>query len=488
MITGFRTLSSIIASRASLAEWAGRTFGGKRDIYEVLGFKRVLTFADFKHRYERGGIASTIVEAYPEATWRGRGELIEDDTTVETTPFEEAWYELEFRLNLWAMLRRADIVAGIGRYAVLVLGAAGDSKSELPEATDGNSILFVKVYSEECATIETWDTQQSSERFGLPQTYRIKVVNDKVTTIDEVVHWTRVIHIADGLVDNEVYGSPRLAKTWNDLDNLMKVIGGGSEAFWLRAHQGYQVDVDPEMELSEAEEKALDEEADEFSNGIRRMMRTRGVKVKALGSDVADFKPPSEALVAQICATTKIPQRILMGSERGQLASEQDRDNFSDRVYDRQTQFADPFIVRQLSDRLIKYKYLPEPVEYEVRWPTGERSIAQKVDLANRMADANMKNQMAGGPLFLVDEIRDLALGMSERDPAKLEEQTPEVVEAPSAQLPSNPKQPVAAAGRRRVTGTALDKRRHWWKNRAKGAKKPYTGPRSIRKVEQDVA
>ncbi len=484
-IAKLRSLSSIIASRASLAEWAGRTFGGKRDIYETLGYKRVLTFADFQQRYERGGIAATIIETFPEVTWRGRGELIEDDTTVEATPFEEAWYEIEFRHNLWAMLKRADIVAGIGRYSVMVLGADGAPASPLPKGDGPESLKFVRVFNQDQATIEEWDTNTNSDRFGWPQYYRIKQASDGIATIDEKVHWTRVIHISD---TGEVFAPPRLAKPWNDLDNLTKVVGGGSEAFWIRAHQGFQMDVDPERDLDDDAEKALDEEAVACSHGIRRMMRTRGVKMKALGSDVADFKPPMEAIMAQISATTKIPQRILMGSERGQLASEQDQGNFSDRVFDRQTELADPFIVRQLADRLIEYSYLPEPKEYEVRWPVAERSPAQKVDLANRMADANQKNSLAGGPVFLVNEIRDIAMGMPARDDADLEAQTPEPVLPEPVPGAEPAPQPLAAASRRKVTGTAMDKRRHWWKTRVKAGKKPYVGPKNVRRIDADVA
>lgn len=485
---------SAVRSRADLMDLIGRTFGGKRNVNKALGYKETLTFEDFEQRYDRNGLAARVVDAFPEATWRGIGELIEDDTTVETTEFEEAWFELEHRLHLWAMLKRVDIVAGLGRYAVLLLGAPGALDTELPQGTDKSPLLYVSIYTEKEAAIEEWDLDFASARFGFPVFYRITRKNEEVkdAAMDEKVHWSRVIHVADGLLSNFVFGKPRLQRVWNDLDDLVKVKGGGAEAFWIRAHQGFQIDVGEDVELSEEEEKELDAQADAFEAGFRRTMRTQGVKMKALGSDVADFKNPVAALVSLISASTGIPQRILMGSERGELASTQDDDTFKSRVNDRQQQLAGPFIVQQLADRLIEFNYLPTPEQYQVRWPTDEPTTPQRVDLAAKMATANASNVNTGGAIFSVEEIRDRAMAMEPMDEATKEEldakaeQTQRKTGEETGQQSGG--EVTRAARQRRVQGTALDKRRHWWRNRRNSPKKPHKNISVVKKVEADVA
>ena len=67
------------------------------------------------------------------------------------------------------------------------------------------------------------------------------------STGEKKVHWSRIIHVTDGLLDDEFYGFPRLQRVWNKLDDLLKVVGGGSEAFWLLATPTRQYDIDPKV-------------------------------------------------------------------------------------------------------------------------------------------------------------------------------------------------------------------------------------------------
>ena len=61
---------SALVSRSLLGALAGKTYGGDRDLYKQLGYKRFLDYDDFLQRYERGGIARRIVDASPATTWR----------------------------------------------------------------------------------------------------------------------------------------------------------------------------------------------------------------------------------------------------------------------------------------------------------------------------------------------------------------------------------------------------------------------------------
>lgn len=411
----FRTLSSVLVDRLQFLQRAGLTFKGARDSYEVLGYERVLKPIDYRQRYERGGIAGRIVEALPKATWRGGAELIEDEDPDTITEFEQAWLDLDARLKLWSFLQKADILAALGQYAVVLIGAKGELESELPRGSSEDQLLYLSTFSEEDATIKDYDTDTKSPRFGLPVSYQLKRTNVASSDLTRPVHWTRVIHVAVETLDTEVLGQPRLKRCWNLLDDLDKVTGGGAEAFWMRANQGLQMDVDKDMkELSEPERTALQTQADEYQHNIRRILRTRGVSINTLGSDVADFSSPADAVITQIAGSIGIPKRILTGSEMGQLASGQDRDNWDTMVQDRRTSFAGPCLVQPLVDRLIEFGYLPKPTQYAVKWP--EIKNLTEIERGAGAAQWANINQKQGETVFTADEIRDRWFSMAPLD------------------------------------------------------------------------
>jgi len=418
-----RVLSDII-SRAGLASRAGITFGGKRDLYEALGYQRVLRPTDFRSRYERNGIARRVARAYPEATWRGGAELVEDQDPQVSTPFEEAWVALNDRIGVWAALSRLDVLVGLGRYAVLLIGAPGNLSEELQQMSSQEDVLYLQAYGEDEAVITTYEEDPENARFGLPTMYTLSrraisgAMKQKAFSVR--VHWTRLIHVAEDTLDDRVFGDARLAPVWNFLDDLEKVSGGGSEAFWLRVHQGLLFNLEKDVEMSEPDVQKTKEQMDEFVHQMRRTMLTRGMEVTPLGSDVSNFANQLDGLLGLVSGSTGIPKRILMGSERGELASTQDRENWDTRVTDRRSDYAEPMIVRPLVNTLIEHGALPAPTEYEVRWPEIE-SLTQN-ERSTIAKDWSGLSKSAGGPVVLPAEIRDRVLRLEPLSPEQLME------------------------------------------------------------------
>lgn len=474
-----RVLSEAIANgRARLAAAAGATFGGLRNIATALGYKDSLIVEDYRKRYRRNPIARRVVDSFPKATWKGMGELIENEDPTVVTDFEAAWFDLSYKHKVWSMFNRVDRAAGIGQFAVLLIGAPGDLHTPLPKsAPNGPGILYLAVHGQGDIEVDELDKATDSPRFGLPTFYKLKAKRFSTTlsaaTQDKRVHWTRCVHVADGLLDNDLFAEPRLECVWNNLDDLEKIVGGGSEAFWLRAHQGYQFDLDPAVTLDEEGEDALKEEVDEFIHGMRRALRTRGVKVTTLGSDTAEFGANVDAVLKLISSGSTIPVRILVGSERGHLASTQDADNWDERVQSRRDEFAEPFVVRVFIDRLIEFGYLPKPEWYDVRWPVTELPAIEKASLALKMAEVNAKN---GETVFPTSEIRDHAMGwepLDEEDIQPVEDDDDVTVEEPTEDADElrAAVRSLRAAVRRRRAGTALDKRRRWWRRKVQGGR-----------------
>ena len=436
VIGEIRTLESVLLARARFARQSGLTFEGYRDEYRILGYDVTITLQQMRDEYARGGIAGRVVDVMPNATWRGQPafEIIEDENPEVETPFEKAWLELDKKHQIGNKLLRVDKLARLSQYAVLLIGDGGPLETPLkkaggnpnkllylmpfiggggPSRSDGNKAL--ELGSD--ATIDSYDEDPKSSRFGLPQTYRIRRTDLNGIALARPVHWTRIIHVAEGLLDDEVFGQPALERIWNLLIDLRKVTGGGAEAFWLRANQGMQLDVDKDMPLNDATHSIslLKEQMEDYKHQITRTLRTRGVKVEMLGSDVANFDQPADAIITQIAGATGIPKRILTGSEMGELASSQDRENFRDLVVGRQMQYAGPYIARALVDRLIEYGYLPlpkgGPQEYEVKWPHMQ-VMTETEKTAGAVAWASV-NSTFGDLVFTDAEIRDKWAGLA---------------------------------------------------------------------------
>ncbi len=408
----FRALSEILG-RANFASRAGKTFGGKRDLYEALGYPRALRPQDLRDRYDRGDIAARVVDAYPKATWRKGAQVVEDEDPDIETAFEAEWLELFERLDVWSVFLRADTLANLGRYSVVLIGAEGNLDEELPPMRSQEDVRFLAVFGEDDANVSQWERNPEDPRFGLPVTYTLQrraESSSQPSFAKTSVHWSRVLHIAEGTLDDSVYGNPRLARVWNRLDDLDKVVGGGSEAYWKRVDQGMHINLDKSLDIDTDDKKLLQDQVDEYINGLRRVLATKGVDINMLGSDVSAFSAQVTSIISIVSGATGIPQRILLGSERGELASTQDKSNWDERVQDRRDAFATPMIVRPFVDRLVGVGALPEPAQYMIQWP--QFADLNKIEQAKVAVDWSNLNKNQGEVVVTANEIRDQVLSL----------------------------------------------------------------------------
>ena len=417
-----KALDSMIRSRLDFMNRIGKTFGGRRDLYDTLGYPRTIKFDDFFERYLRGGIGGKVVDALPQATWRNRPKIISNDES-----FNEAWGRLADRLSIFHYLERADRISGIGHYGVLFIGArAGSDESPIQEVRDEGDILFLSPFSEGRADIERLVDDTRDPRFNLPQLYTLypgQATDGTIVSHQSIrVHHSRVIHIAEGLVEDEIFGIPRMQRVWNYLLDLDKVVGGSSEAVWRTVDRGIQFNVDKDAELSEDQEKQFSEEIEEYIHGLRRHLRTQGVEANVLGSDVNDPTGQFDMLMSLISGTTGIPKRTLLGAESGQLASNQDERNFNALVKARQESYAEPLILRPLIDKFMDIGALPK-TDYQVHWPDlSTLTRREQADVAARYAQALAnfsKQEGVDRPVLQPEEFRDKFL---RTDPPRLAE------------------------------------------------------------------
>lgn len=372
----FKGLLSSIQQTLYRSGWMGSlglSHDGSRDLYNVFGYKRQLTEADYWAKYARNGIAKRVVDMPVDALWS-------DPPIIKANPrFQSSWDDIVTRNKVFTAFMRLDTMTGMGVYACLLVGYDDGLKLEFPVRRGRkHKITYLQPYSAGSMEIETFDEDPTSARFGLPVMYKIvpgnatgkNDISVKVQNRQAIrVHYTRVLHVADNVTENPVFGHARLECVMNYLDDLEKVGGGAAETWWMTANRGMQIDIDKDMELDDDEADALSQEVEEYQHQQRRFIRTRGVKIENLGSDVADPRGTFTTIINLIAGSTGIPQRILIGSEAGQLASEQDRANWANRVQERIARYGGPVVLLPFIEMQIQNGVLPNPTGMTVQWP-----------------------------------------------------------------------------------------------------------------------
>jgi len=198
-----------------------------------------------------------------------------------------------------------------------------------------------------------------------------------------------------------------LQKAFNFLMDLEKVVGGSSEAFWLLIRKGLVLSAKEGVATPAPgtdEYTALQDTIQDFEHQIRRVFLAGGYDVNDLDATVVSGKEQTDLLISCIAGTTGIPKRILIGSERGELASSQDDKNWADNIAARQTQICEEWLT-DLIERLMQIGALPRPSagEFSVEWPSlFELNPLENADLAGRIATA-LTTVTGGAPDALVE-------------------------------------------------------------------------------------
>lgn len=395
-----------VLSRTALASTLGtQSYGGSRDISKALGYKKDLSFDDYMARYFRQDIAKAIIDRPVKASWKGEITIIEN-TKSKKTKFEKQWHDMYTKLKLKSIFVRADKLTGLGRYSVLLLGLddVKTVKGFENKVKKGSKLVYVKPFSEQSATIEEWETNQGNTRYGLPTKYKIVVNSQKLSRQSStrsksnsaseetlIVHYSRIIHLTEDILEDEIHGLPRLEVVFNRLMDLEKIVGGDAEMFWRGARPGYTGTVKENYEMTPEMKLDLQNQIDEFEHNLKRVLVNEGVDYKSLEQQVSDPKSHVDVQVQMISAVTGIPKRILIGSERGELSSAQDKQEWDSYVASRREEQNEPGILRPFIDHMIEYKILEAPKnnDYTIVWDKlFSLSDKEKVDLGKNRAIA----------------------------------------------------------------------------------------------------
>jgi len=378
-----------------------------RNYNQIFGYPLDLTPIQYRALYERGDLAARIADAYPNATGRERPEI--------SAP---GWDALEAFHDLIPVLARLDRLTQLGHYGVLLLGFDDGARLDEPVAKgSATRLLYAQPHGELTAQVSRWDANPKSPRFGKPELYLIESgVNWTGTGAGKIsltVHHSRVVHVAENALEQDSIGLPRLERIWNRIADMHKLAGASAEIFWQNVAQiiAFVASNDSEWEPAERDEMA--KQIEEMQSGLRRFLRLRGVEPHQLAAGLQGASPRDfvDIQLDLIAGASGIPKRILIGSERGELASTQDENNWAARISERREQFATPNVLVPLIDQLQFAGVLPENSEYEIIWPEADsigESDRAAIGLQKAQAIATIANAPGAGLYLSDEEIRGL--------------------------------------------------------------------------------
>lgn len=393
MTTGIRQLignainsvSNALFSRTALSEIvAGQE---TRDVDTTCGYPEVASVADYFEMIARFGVPGRVNSVLPDESWKVPPLVYETEDESDVTEFEAAWEALFANPNThpWHFLHRADVESGKGFFGGLLLGIADGQTLDQPvRVRDGkpNRLMFLRVLSQQNMIISKYNTDPTSEEFGMPETYSVMFGNPEVGTGEQwltgsigptawkkiEVHASRILHVADNCATSQVFGIPRLQPVYNYLLDLKKVGGGSAEMFWQGASPGWAIETNPTILDPQVDKETLKDEFAGWRNGLQRFIALEGMSIKSLAPQVSDPSNHVKTQLLLICAAIGVPLRAFLGAEAGQLASETDRDNFNDRLTRRQNNYLTPFLIVRFVKKLVAAGVLPEPKQIMVDW------------------------------------------------------------------------------------------------------------------------
>ena len=403
------------------------------NIYLDYGYPATLTFFNFWNMFRRFGIAKRAVTVYPDQTWL-------DDPIVEgTSQFDTALEKLVETHGLWRRLKGLDTRQRVGRYAGMFMRVADNLQPHEPIAgiLPGEAALvdMMPLYESQLKVLSTEEDPTSPE-FGQPTMYQFStgVVgnrNEKAGTSFEI-HPSRIVIAAEGSDNGGIYGVPVLESIYNDLMDLRKIFGAGGEGFYKNASQTIMFDL-KDASSANANAELLNKFNDNYDSfamdRMRKAMWTPGMEAKTLDSNLMNPKEFAMNSLMSVSAGVDTPLTMLIGTQTGRLASDQDMKGFLGQVQARRTDFGTD-MVKDTIDWFIQWGILPA-ADYTVEWPDAlAPSTEQKLTNAKEMAAVNKTVFETGqAPIFSSEEIREAA----GHDPEELPEE-----ELPDETLPDD--------------------------------------------------
>ncbi|WP_324757073.1 anti-CBASS protein Acb1 family protein [Haloarcula sp. GH36] len=420
-----------LTMRQSLAALLGENIqGGDEDFdyYEVFEWDKNPGVKQFYALALRNPYAFAVTFLPASTSWRKPPEIVDDEdaSNGDQTEFESEIADLQDEVDLWNYCKRADKLAGIGEFGILVLELDDVQQDDVSEPDDDgdevNTDAFANPVSgaEQLTGLRPFSEESidgvtlggpGSGRWGKPVKYQLDLSDEEDqedATISQTgpdtmrVHHSRVIHIhSDVLLDDEVRGIPRQQPVYNNLIDIERTLGSAGQLAYRAAAWGININIDKDFDVEDDGDK-LRKHLHRWEVGLENVLKTHGAQdVQSLGGEEIDpstvIDPNIEAIASQPYMP---PQSVLKGNETGERATTQDLKEWYGKIGERRREFVEPTIVRSLIDRLLEYDIVQSPKgdSYDVEWkPLHETSAKDEAEIQNTRAQM-LKRWTNGNP------------------------------------------------------------------------------------------
>ncbi|KQW79725.1 anti-CBASS protein Acb1 family protein [Brevundimonas sp. Root1279] len=415
-------LNTVTRSLATM--FPGYFSTAKHNHYSDFGFPEEVTFELAFHAYTRNGIARAGVDKTVGKTWQDNPWLQEfardDGDDTPETKVEKDIRERFADLRVWQQLAEADRRGLVGAYAGVILRLADSKRFDEPvDRVSGGLLGLVEVIPawEGQLEVSEWETDQTSERYGQPKMFRFNeasVDRSKTQPRQFQIHPDRVLIWSK---DGTVNGRSLLEPGYNDLLTLEKISGAGGEGFWKNAKSGLSLEIDKDAKIEDMARAMgvpvgevvdrMDEQVENFNRGFDKSMLLQGITAKPMQVSLPSPEHFFAVALQSFAASIQMPMKILVGSQTGERASTEDAEEWAKTAMSRRTGEVIPNTM-DLVRRLERFGILPER-DWNLDWSDlTETSMSDKVALADKMADVNVKMKDTGEFVFTPEELRSV--------------------------------------------------------------------------------
>jgi len=360
----------------------GLSPNGKRNFNLLFGYGDELSFADYMSMYKRGGIARTVVDKVAKACWRDVPTLKYNDEYI----LKEELIILK-RKKIFKSLERADILNRIGNFSVMLVGVADGLGLDKPvgAAKKGEfDTIYFNVYNYDGIEINKYDTDPSSPRFGLPVLYQLQSIDidnsqrKQQQLTSNIVHYSRIVHLAEGSLSSSVEGSSSLESPWNALMDKEKVRGSSAEAYYRNSRQKLALETNQGSRQStdKSANDKLKQNVENFQDGLEDVLRLNNMKANMLQPSMASPRDPFDICVEEISGATGIPVRLLTTKAGGTVTGSEDKATWNALVSDRQDQECTIYLLDTL-EILANAGIIELPGNVVVKWGV-QSSLSEK--------------------------------------------------------------------------------------------------------------
>lgn len=366
--------------------------------------------------YQRNGLARAGINIPASLTWLDYPAIKEGDgKETDETPWSKSVKKLLKQKKIWRHLADADRMQMVGRYSALFFRVRDNKLPSDPmQLTKPEMLVEIQPIWEGQLIPALLDNDQKSDRYGRPLTYTYQETGvgnqNALATQSFTIHHSRLVILSENAVGGSIYGEPANEAGFNALLDWDKIRGSGGEASWLAAANKQVLTSDnPNASISDKVLNDINDALKDMKEGLDEAVFMKGVTATPMGATVPDPKIYKEMALEEYAASRMIPVKILVGTQTGVKAGDEDTAGYMRQIQSRRCNKVTPMI-EDCINWLMRHGVVPQVEEFTVEWSElTAPSAMQKAELALKMAQIDAARINAGqGPAFDNAEYREV--------------------------------------------------------------------------------